>query len=144
MIEVVSGVSPKMALVVGLGLLVLWLYRSWAKHRQIPGPAVASVSNIPRLVWSWSGKPHEVHIRLHKRYGKIVRLGPNCISIGDPREISKLYGTGSNMLKVSSDGSPCVGPCRRLFGLTVAVRLLQSLPTNRPRPHHPGDLQHPG
>lgn len=145
--EAVSGVSPKMALFFGLGLLVLRLFHGWAKHRQIPGPIIASVSNIPRLFWSWSGQPHEVQMGLHKRYGKIVRLGPNCISVGDPREINNVYGTAANMPKVSSDGFPRVDPCRRLFvltGRTVAVRLLQSLPTNGPRPHHPGDFQHPG
>ena len=141
MIESASIVSPKMALFLGL-LLVLWLYRTWAKHCQIPGPTMASFSNIPRLAWAWSGKPHEVQIRLHKRYGKIVRLGPNCISIGDPREINKVYGTGANMPKVSSDGLLSRRLCRALFVLTATVRLLQSLPTNRPRPPHPGDFQH--
>ncbi|KAK1835327.1 putative cytochrome P450 pisatin demethylase-like protein [Podospora conica] len=99
MIESVLSVSPKMVLFSGLGLLVLWLYSSWAKHCHIPGPTIASISNIPRLVWSWSGKPHEMQIRLHKKYGKIVRLGPNCISVGDPQEISKVYGTAANMPK---------------------------------------------
>jgi hypothetical protein len=81
-------------------LLVLWLYRTWKKQSHVPGPFLASISNIPRLLWARSGSAHETHIRLHQKYGSLVRLGPNAVSVGDPREISKMYGIRSSFGKV--------------------------------------------
>ncbi|CAK7217942.1 hypothetical protein SCUCBS95973_003319 [Sporothrix curviconia] len=36
---------------------------------------------------------------LHRRYGDVVRLGPNRISIGTPLAIPAIYGTGANLPK---------------------------------------------
>lgn len=83
------------------GVLLLWLYRTWAKQSHIPGPFLASISNLPRLKWAYSGKAHLTHISLHEQHGDLVRIGPNCISVGNPREISKIYGIGANFGKVS-------------------------------------------
>ncbi|KAK0727800.1 cytochrome P450, partial [Lasiosphaeria miniovina] len=80
-------------------LLFVWLFRSWEKQRHVPGPFLASITNLPRLGWAWSGKAHETYISLHDKYGKLVRIGPNCVSVGDPHEIQKIYGTGVNMGK---------------------------------------------
>lgn len=41
-------------------------------------------------------------MQLHDRFGRLVRLGPNCISIDDPEEVLKIYGTGVNLKKVGS------------------------------------------
>ncbi|KAK4464769.1 cytochrome P450 [Cladorrhinum samala] len=79
--------------------LIALAFLSWAKHRHIPGPVFASVSNIPRLLWAWSGQAHRKHLELHTKHGKLVRLGPNCISVGDAREIQKVYGVGAKMGK---------------------------------------------
>ncbi len=32
-----------------LGVLALWFYRTWRKQAHIPGPFLASISNIPRF-----------------------------------------------------------------------------------------------
>ncbi|KAJ5174237.1 Cytochrome P450 [Penicillium canariense] len=81
------------------GVLTLWLYRTWKKQSHVPGPFMASISNISRLIWARSGRAHETHIHLHEKYGSLVRLGPNSVSVGDPREISKMYGIRSNFGK---------------------------------------------
>lgn len=85
-----------------LGVLALWFYRTWRKQAHIPGPFLASISNIPRLFWARSGRAHEIHIHLHEKYGSLVRLGPNAVSVGDPREISKMYGIRSSFGKVGA------------------------------------------
>ncbi|KAF3012828.1 hypothetical protein E8E14_009139 [Neopestalotiopsis sp. 37M] len=65
-----------------------------AHRKQIGGwPLLASISNIPRLLWARSGAAHLKHIDLHQKYGKLVRLGPNSISIGDATEVLQIYGT---------------------------------------------------
>lgn len=82
-------------------ILIFGLYRTWKKLSYVSGPRLASISDIPRLLWARSGKAHETHIRLHEEYGSLVRLGPNSISVGDAREISKIYGIRSSFGKVS-------------------------------------------
>ncbi|KAK4198879.1 cytochrome P450 [Triangularia verruculosa] len=87
------------AIFFGWMYLVVLTYRSWVRHQKVPGPFFAAISNIPRLRWTWSGAAHQVHMQLHDRYGSLVRLGPNCISVGDPKEIQKIYGTTVNLKK---------------------------------------------
>lgn len=103
----ISALSPTFYLCVAVLLsLIAFVFLSWAKHRHVPGPLFASVSNIPRLLWAWSGQAHRKHLELHRRHGKLVRLGPNCISVGDAREIQKIYGVGAKMGKVSRLSPP--------------------------------------
>lgn len=80
---------------------ILYIFRQRMKQSRIPGPFLASLTNFPRMRWSYSGRAHEIHIELHKKYGKLVRLGPNCISVGDALAIPQIYGTGANFPKVS-------------------------------------------
>ncbi|KAK6075439.1 hypothetical protein SCUP515_05872 [Seiridium cupressi] len=80
-------------LLFGCLLATFYIYRRWSRLRHIPGPALASVTNIPRLIWARSGRAHAIHIELHQKYGKFVRLGPNSVSICDPSAVSQIYGT---------------------------------------------------
>lgn len=90
--------APSLALI--FSLVVFSLGRTWIQQSHIPGPILASISNFPRLSWAYSSKAHLVHIKLHEQHGDLVRIGPNCISVGDPREISKIYGIAANFKKV--------------------------------------------
>lgn len=88
--------------VVAISLVILSL--SWLVHRyfrlsHIPGPFWSAFSDVPRLCWAWSERIHETHIALHRQYGDVVRLGPNCVSVGSPLAIPAIYGTGSNLPK---------------------------------------------
>ena len=76
------------------------LVLTYVKLQTVPGPFLAALSDLPRLYWTWTRKPFEKHIDLHKRYGKLVRLGPNMVSVGDPAEISTIYGFNYNYQKV--------------------------------------------
>ena len=90
--------APSLALM--LFIAIFSLGRIWIKQSHVSGPILASISNFPRLSWAYSSKAHTVHIKLHEQYGDLVRIGPNCISVGDPREISKIYGIAANSKKV--------------------------------------------
>ncbi|KAJ9648121.1 hypothetical protein H2199_001898 [Coniosporium tulheliwenetii] len=72
--------------------LILQLWRTRSRLSHIPGPFWASISNIPRVWWVWGRNAHRIHIGLHEKYGKLVRLGPNMVSVGDPNEIAQIYG----------------------------------------------------
>ncbi|KAF3913537.1 hypothetical protein ABW20_dc0103048 [Dactylellina cionopaga] len=60
--------------------------------RKIPGPFLASFTNAWRLKKNWDRRPEVVHQELHKRYGDLVRIGPNCISVGSANEVKTIYG----------------------------------------------------
>lgn len=72
----------------------------YLRLRHIPGPFIPSISNIPRLYWVLTGRAHDIHIALHERYGSLVRMGPNMVSVGDPKEIGKIYGITGRYKKV--------------------------------------------
>jgi hypothetical protein len=38
--------------------------------------------------------------KIHEKYGPIVRVGPNEVSVADPTMIPRIYGIGSKFTKV--------------------------------------------
>ncbi|KAL4897955.1 pisatin demethylase [Aspergillus ambiguus] len=75
--------------------------------RSIPGPAVAKLTDLYRLLLVRSDSAHEHHLRLHKRYGPFVRLGPNDVSIAYPSVLPILYNARTRYPK--SDFYPVTG-----------------------------------
>lgn len=68
--------------------------------RNIPGPALAKYSRLWKLYSVWKGDHHTTAIGLHRRYGKLVRIGPKHVSVGDPGAIPVIYGLGRGFTKV--------------------------------------------
>ena len=68
--------------------------------RSIPGPFLARFSGLYRLSLVAKGKAPEEYLKVHQKYGQVVRVGPNHVSISDPAMIPTIYGIGSNYLKV--------------------------------------------
>ena len=81
----------------------LWLLRSYIRLWHVPGPLLAALTNFPRLSWILTGHAHDIHIALHRKYGKLVRFGPNMVSVADPAEIPNIYGFGGKFVKVNMD-----------------------------------------
>lgn len=69
------------------------------KLHRIPGPWLRSISTIPRMWSVYRGRSHEDDLALHRKYGKIVRVAPNTLSISDPQEINQIYGAGTKFYK---------------------------------------------
>ncbi|KAI1075116.1 cytochrome P450 [Whalleya microplaca] len=77
-----------------LTILVADLMRTryrW-RLRQIPGPFVASFSNLWKVRAVWNGNMHRENVRVHEDYGPIVRIGPNHVSVSDPQSMKVIYG----------------------------------------------------
>jgi hypothetical protein len=68
--------------------------------RTLPGPFWARFSGLYRLSLVYKGNGPEQYRKLHKRYGSIVRVGPNHVSISDVAMIPVIYGIGSKFTKV--------------------------------------------
>ena len=82
-------------------VVLLWSVHSYFRLRDVPGPFIAAWTNLPRLSWVLSNRAHDIHIQLHRQYGKMVRFGPNMVSISDPAEISTIYGFNPVFQKVT-------------------------------------------
>lgn len=68
----------------------------------IPGPFLARVSDI----WRWRAQNSNSYsanmVEIHEKYGKLVRIGPNHISISDPNAVPIVYTTNPVWPKVST------------------------------------------
>ncbi|KAH8807907.1 cytochrome P450 [Xylogone sp. PMI_703] len=67
--------------------------------RHVPGPFWARFSRLWYWQAVWRGDFEKTNIELHKKYGPIVRIGPNDYSIDDPKAIKTIYGHGTEFTK---------------------------------------------
>ncbi|KAK0726781.1 cytochrome P450 [Lasiosphaeria miniovina] len=79
--------------------LLVSMVRSYWRLAHIPGPFLARLTNAPRFGWVLSNKAHEAHVTLHRRYGPVVRFGPNMVSVGAPAEVGTVYRFAKPWLK---------------------------------------------
>jgi len=99
--------------------ILLWSLRSYQGLRHVPGPFIAAWTNLPRLSWVLSNRAHDIHIQLHRQYGKLVRFGPNMVSISDPAEIPTIHGFSPGFQKVREL------PCLSKLGNGLPIYLTQ-------------------
>ena len=69
--------------------------------RGIPGPFFARYTNLWRFFDHLEGRADLTQRILHEKYGPVVRLGPNMISLSDPEMIRVVYDARGNFKKVS-------------------------------------------
>ena len=86
-----------LSIVIFLSYLILVRYRSHLC--QIPGPFFASLSHLPRLLSVAHGHAHLDAIKLHRKYGPVVRVGPNHVSFSDAEALSVVYSTSTKFEK---------------------------------------------
>lgn len=60
--------------------------------RQFPGPVIARFSNILHSYWFLSGRQPYHILKLHEKYGPVVRLAPNELSFNSSRSWKDIYG----------------------------------------------------
>ena len=77
-------------------VFTLFAYGLW----DLPGPALAKVSNLWRLIEAWKGHQEFVLQKLHREHGELVQVGPNVVSIADPDAIEAIYGIKADLPKV--------------------------------------------
>lgn len=65
-----------------------------------PGQPIAAYTNWWRFFDVAGRRAQYTHQDLHKKYGDIVRLGPNVLSFADPKAIKTIYGLNKGMTKV--------------------------------------------
>ena len=90
------------------GSVFVWFFsnRYFTSLRKLPGPFLASCTRLPRFLAVLGGRPHEWELALHRKYGKIVRTGPDLVSVGDPAAINLIYNASDKFKKVSVSSAP--------------------------------------
>ena len=92
--------APELALVLTLCILLFAYGFAFTGHLySIPGPFPARFSRLWMAWHSWKGDMHREMIALHAQHGKLVRTGPNEISVSDLSAIKAIYGPGTKFTK---------------------------------------------
>ncbi|PVH91595.1 cytochrome P450 oxidoreductase [Periconia macrospinosa] len=79
-------------LAVILPLLTHVLFTRYRKHlSNIPGPFLASFSNLWKIKAVYYGEMHKENVKVHQRYGPVVRIGPNHVSFASPEALKTIY-----------------------------------------------------
>lgn len=94
--------SLDLAPYLAVGLVVLYYLVPYVQQwrlRDIPGPRVAAFTNLWLLMQARRGRRSLAVHEVHKKYGKMVRIAPNHISIADDAAIQPVYGHGNGFLK---------------------------------------------
>lgn len=69
--------------------------------KSFPGPFCTKFTDIWRYIKTAGGQAHLVHADLHRKYGAVVRIGPNTLSISDPSLMKTIYNAKNPWKKVS-------------------------------------------
>lgn len=73
---------------------------TYIRLRHVPGPFAAKFNDLWRL-WAMNTPGYgERLVRLHRKYGPLIRLGPNHVSTGDASMVSMIFGTNPVWEKV--------------------------------------------
>ncbi|KIX03195.1 uncharacterized protein Z518_06747 [Rhinocladiella mackenziei CBS 650.93] len=100
--------SYPLQLIAGFILLRL-LWNKFQRHLySIPGPRAAGYTKFWRLYDVWKGKAHLTAIELHKKYGPLVRIAPNHVSVSDPSYIPVFYNIKENYTKTGFYPIQCI------------------------------------
>ncbi|EFW18192.1 hypothetical protein D8B26_005031 [Coccidioides posadasii str. Silveira] len=89
------------ALVIGIALILaitFWVH-SRDPLRSIPGPLWAKWTPFWLVHYARSGNMHRQMIATHKKYGRLVRVGPNEVSTANPEALKAIYGAGGDFRK---------------------------------------------
>ena len=112
-------------------LVLYWLVpylTSNIEIRNVPGPFFAKFTNLWLLAQARQGKRYLSVDQAHKKYGKLVRIQPNHVSVADENAINTIYGHGNGFLKSWVSNST-----RDYLQLTALQGLLRCLRLDRTR-----------
>ncbi|KAH8587166.1 cytochrome P450 [Bisporella sp. PMI_857] len=90
-------------------------YRFFHSLSQFPGPLVASFTNLWKIYQIYQGKFEYTLLDLHRKYGNVVRIGPNHVDVSDGTALKDIYGT-SNSFPKSSYYNAFTGMRPNIFG----------------------------
>ncbi|KAH7089414.1 cytochrome P450 [Paraphoma chrysanthemicola] len=93
----------------GVGLLGVCFISYWvipflhglivSPTRDVPGPLLARITRWYEFFAVLRGDSNVEYMKLHNRFGHVVRMGPNRYSFSDPRDVRIIYELGGKFIK---------------------------------------------
>ena len=87
-------------------LLISVVYLAKNKYhnglQRYPGPFLASYTDWWRFFDVLGRRPDITQLKLHRKLGDIVRLGPNALSFSNPEALKTIYGLNKGFVKVNT------------------------------------------
>lgn len=68
----------------------------------IPGPFLARVSNLWKIIAVYRKNMPRRNIALHEKYGSVVRIGPQHVSCASPEALQIIHASRSAFPKVEN------------------------------------------
>lgn len=93
------GVVLLSVLVIVYGFIQALYNRYFHPLARFPGPLLASFTNFWKVYQVAAGNYEDVLLDLHRRHGKIVRIGPNHLDVSDSSAVKTIYGSGRHFKK---------------------------------------------
>jgi len=94
----VSSAALTLTLSAVFSLIVV--FRRYWRLRHIPGPFLASVTDLWRAKKQRSGPTKPWLQALHQQHGSLVRIGPNTISVSDAASMKIVFSSKGDFRKV--------------------------------------------
>lgn len=96
----VSFVATAWPFLVPAAIVLRLLYNRYASPlHKYPGPLLASATRLWKLLSTATTRTHLDHIALHRRYGPIVRIAPNEVSLSSPEAARTVLSAGKRFHK---------------------------------------------
>lgn len=87
-------------------------------RRHIPGPWWARFTSVPMNYHRWRGDKFKWALPLHQRYGPVVLVAPNEISVGSLEGLQTVHKMGTGFTKGAFHVNFRIGPEPSLFDMT--------------------------
>jgi hypothetical protein len=99
--------SSSNLILLGCGLVALYFLIRFILDplRDIPGPFLARFTRLWYFIEIYKGSFEQTNIKLHKRFGPIVRIAPGEYSVDDVEAMRTIYGHGTAFIKVNYSNS---------------------------------------
>ena len=103
--SVVQVVAEHWFLVLSTLIVSRLLIKRYASPlRKYPGPVLASVSRLWKLKSTLSGHTNLDHVAIHEKYGRIVRIAPDEVSLSSPEAARTVLSAGKRFYKTDFYG----------------------------------------
>ncbi|EWY99888.1 hypothetical protein FOYG_03817 [Fusarium oxysporum NRRL 32931] len=100
-LPLLAPLAAPLGLILFLSYFLVPYFWTYGKLRSIPGPLAARFTNWWLVYACRQGERWRYVDEAHKRFGPVVRIQPNHVSIADEEVVNAIYGHGNGMLKSS-------------------------------------------
>jgi hypothetical protein len=105
-----AGLLAGLLAILGTLYFIVSTVASWSRLRQFKGPFSSAFSYFYLAKISVSGRSFETLMDVHRKYGRLVRIGPNELMTDDPELIKAMGSARSNWARSNWYNSGRVHP----------------------------------